>query len=78
MRLKLNRSAVRELLRGAEIQADISARAERIAAAAGDGFEADHEVGRNRARSSVRTVTHEGRYLEATERTLTRSIDAGR
>jgi hypothetical protein len=78
VKLKLKRSAVRELLRSAEIQADIGARARRIAAAAGEGFEVDESVGRNRARASVRTVSHEGRYAEATQRALTRAIDAGR
>jgi hypothetical protein len=77
-RIVLNRSAVRDLLRSQAIQADIGARARRIAAAAGDGFEVDEGVGRNRARASVRTVSHEGRYAEATQRALTRAIDAGR
>ena len=78
VRIVLNRKGVRELLRGSEIQADLARRARNIASAAGPGHEVDSEVGRNRARASVRTDTFEAAHDEATTRSLTRSIDAGR
>lgn len=76
--IKLNRAGVRELLRSKEVQDDLAARAERIAAAAGDGFDASSFVGANRARASVMAVSIEARIAEAKDRTLTRAIDAGR
>jgi hypothetical protein len=69
---------MRDLLRSPEVRRDLERRARNIAAAAGPGFEADSEIGRNRARASVWTATFEAMAAEATDRALTRSIDAGR
>lgn len=74
--IKLNRSGVKELLKSGAVLADLEARAARVAAAAGDGFEVDSEVGANRARASVRTVTREAIEAEAQERALTRAVDS--
>jgi hypothetical protein len=49
-----------------------------MATAAGLGFESDSDVGQNRARAAVWTGTIEAMVAEATDRALTRSIDAGR
>ncbi len=78
VRIELNKKAVREILRSPEVQADLKRRADAIAAAAGPGHETDLSVGRNRARASVVTATHEARRAEAVDRALTRAIDAGR
>lgn len=80
VRIELNRGAVRQLLRSPEVLADLTDRAQRVAAAAGGGedFEVDAGLGPNRARASVRTATSKGRHLEATDRALTRAIDAAR
>lgn len=78
LKIKLNRRGVRQLLRGAEIQADLRRRAEAIARAAGDGMEVESSVGRNRAHALVRTGTFEAMRAEAKDRKLTRAIDAGR
>lgn len=78
VRIVLNRSGVRKLLRSDEVRRDLERRAERIAAAAGPGFEADSEIGRNRARAEVRADTLEAKIVEARHRRLTRSMDAGR
>lgn len=78
MRVKLNKASVRALLRSPEIQRDLKRRADAIAQAAGPGFEADLSVGRNRARATVRTATRAARRAEATNRTLSRAVDAGR
>lgn len=74
----LNRAAVRELLRSPEVKANLEARAQRIAAAAGPGHETDSETGPNRARAAVFTATAEARHAEATTRNLSRALDAGR
>lgn len=78
LRVEMNRDGVSQLLKSAEVMADLQARAERMAAAAGPGFEVDVRVGRTRARASVRTGTFEAVLAEATDRALTRAVDAGR
>lgn len=80
-RVELNSAGVRELLTSPEIQADLAARAARIRDAAGGeaaGFESSSIVSGTRARASVITATAEAMVAEATNRTLTRAIDAGR
>lgn len=78
VRIKLNREGVRELLRSPEVLADLTARAERIAARAGPGHVVESDVGDNRARAVVITSTVEAMVAEARDRNLTRAIDAGR
>lgn len=76
--IKLNKAGVRELLRSPEVLAELRRRADLIAAAAGDGFEAEATTGPQRARASIRTGTHAARKAEATDRALTAALDAGR
>lgn len=78
IRIEVNRKGVRDLLRSREVEADLTRRAQAIAAAAGAGHEVDSEVGRNRVRVSVRTDTIDAMLAEATSRSLTRALDAGR
>ena len=78
VRVKLNSRTLDALLKDDAVQADLRSRAGRIAAAAGPGHEVSVVVGRTRARASVATATAESRRAEATDRTLTRAIDAGR
>ena len=78
MRIELNRSAVRDLLRSDAVAADLRARAERIATAAGEGMEVETEIGPERARAAVITMTHKARLAEAQDRALTSALDAGR
>lgn len=77
-RIKLNRAGVRALLRDPKVEADLARRARAIAAAAGPGHQVDSSIGRNRARAAVITETVEAKLAEATDRDLTRAIDAGR
>lgn len=74
----LNEEGIRELLRSTEMADHLKDRAEKIAAAAGPGHEVRTDDGPNRARASVVTATPEAMRSEATNRTLTRAIDAGR
>ncbi len=78
IRVEMNRRGVTELLKSAEVQADLERRAKAIAEAAGPGMEVDVRVGKTRARASVRTETFEAILSEATDKTLTKAIDAGR
>jgi len=78
VRVELNSDGIRALLRSEAVRADLERRARAIAEAAGEGFEVESQVGSNRARASVRTATAEAREAEATDRALTRAIDAGR
>lgn len=78
VRVVLNRSGMRAVLRSAVVMADLQRRAEQIATVAGSGMEPSSMVGKNRARASVITATQEAREAEAFGRALTRSIDAGR
>lgn len=78
IRIELNRSGVRQLLRGDDVKAELKRRAEKIAAAAGPGHKVNSSVGANRARAEVVTDSFAARYNEATNRSLTRALDAGR
>jgi len=53
VKIQLNRQAVRQLLNGREVQADLERRASRIAQAAGPGYTHEVAPGRNRARAGV-------------------------
>jgi hypothetical protein len=77
-RVQLNRKAFRELRQSSEVLADLEARGRRIAAAAGPGHSVRPWVGKERARVTVGTDTFDARRAEATGRSLTRAVDAGR
>lgn len=78
VRIEMNGAGIRKLLADAGVQRDLERRGERIAAAAGDGFDAVPDPGRKRARVVVLTQTAEAMEAEATRRALTRAVDAGR
>lgn len=78
VKVVLFRKGIRELLNSPEIRADLVARAKRVAAQAGDGFEVDSHSGTKRGRASVRTVTFDAMRAEAKSRTLTHALDAAR
>lgn len=86
VKVVLNRRGVRQLLTSTEVTNDLRKRAERIqdrAVAHGGGADStDYPVevsdsGR-RSRASVRTGSPFAMYQEATDRSLTSSLDAGR
>lgn len=82
VKVKTNKREIRRLLRGegdySGVRKDLEDRGDRVAAAAGEGMEAETTVGRNRVRVSVRTATHEAVVAEATDRSLSRGLDAAR
>lgn len=78
-RVVLNGAGFKALLQSAAVQADLKSRADRIAAAAGDGMVAERVyLGRNRSRVQVYTDTLEAKRAEANHQALTRAIGAGR
>lgn len=78
VRIELNTSGVGDLLRSGEVLDDLERRARAIASAAGPGMEASAQVGRTRARASVITGDLDAMRAEATDRSLTHAVDAGR
>ena len=76
-RVKFNSKEL-DRIRKELVKNDLKKRADRIAAAAGDGMESSVVIGRTRARASVITATHAARRAEARNASLTRAIDAGR
>ena len=77
-RVKLNSQGVRDVLRSPAVMAELRRRGNKIAAAAGSGFEVEQYVGRNRARVTVRTATWPARGREARDHILIRALNAGR
>jgi hypothetical protein len=78
-KLEINDAAFIEILKSPEVQADLLRRGNAIAAAAGSGtFDVTASFTPTRARVSVGTADHEARHSEATTRSLTSALDAGR
>lgn len=79
MRIEWRRAAFRELRTHEAVQRDIAERAQRVAEAAGEGFEArTTENPRNRARAAVVAVTARAEVIAARDNVLIRALDAGR
>lgn len=78
VKIVLNRRGIRDLLRSREVRKDLERRGKAIAAAAGPGHRVESEVGPNRVRVAVITDTLDAMRSEATDRTLTRALDAAR
>ena len=78
VRIELNHEGIRELLCSAPIAAECEKAANRIASAAGDGFEVSAQqfanFGGGRVRYSVKTATHEARLAEAEDRVLSKAV----
>src|SRR5690606_40547112 len=73
LRLQFNTRGVRGMLNSDGVQRDLKRRADRIAAAAGDGMAASVQSGRTRARGSLYSRTPEAMEREARHAALTRS-----
>jgi aspartate/methionine/tyrosine aminotransferase len=77
-RIVFHTAAFRSILRSGVMAADLTRRGERIAAAAGEGFGSQTNVGRHRVRVTVAAETRAAARAEATDKVLTRAIGAGR
>lgn len=78
VRVVLNPSAVRALLRSPEVLHDLEERAHHIAEQAGPGMDVHVEIGEHRARAAVVTATVDAIENNAHNHTLIRALDAGR
>lgn len=81
MRIVWNLPAFRQIRTSPETKAEIQRRADKIADACGNGYEAGTVAetgGRGRARSAVYTNTPKARRDNAKNHTLMRNIGAGR
>ena len=76
--IKWKIAGFQELRRAPGVEADIRARAGRVAATAGAGFEANVSSGRSRVRASVVTATDKAKRANAKSNRLLNSLDAGR
>lgn len=77
VKVKFNFKAFEEIRRDPRVLADLDQRADRVAAAAGPGFESGSGQGRSRARGSVWTTDRRSRRAAAGG-DLVRALDAGR
>jgi hypothetical protein len=78
IRIEGNRAGIRQLLVAPGVAGLVERLANQIAATAGPGHRVESDVGRVRVRSAVITDTHEARYNEATNRTLTAAAGSTR
>lgn len=78
MYIDWNIGAFEELRRRADVAAMVDGAGERIAAAAGDGFEASSYEGATRHRCSVMTTISKAMVVNARDNTLLGALDAGR
>lgn len=77
-KIKFNYAGFNEVRRSPEVAADLRARAERIASAAGEGFEVKATMNAGRAGAIVYADTMEAMVAEAEDKALSSAIDAGR
>jgi hypothetical protein len=78
VKVKLSIKGIREVLKSSPVQSEVARRAKRIAAAAGEGFEAVVKPHKYTSRAFVQTESNEGRQRQADDAVLERSTDAGR
>jgi hypothetical protein len=71
-------AALRNYRRSAATKAQLKAKAQAVAAAAGPGHLLDYQRGKDRARYSVRTHSYQAMYREARRRNLTIALGAAR
>lgn len=74
---KWSKAGFRELRRNPKVVADLARRAEKVAEAAGPGFEARQSPGVNRARFVVVPTTPEARTANETSYAVLRALPAG-
>jgi len=78
-RVVLNHAGFQALLTSAEVEADVMRRAEKVAAAAGDGYEVlPNDRRRGRAGATVAASSAEAKRDEARDHKLLGALDAGR
>lgn len=76
VRIKLNSKGIRSLLSGSEVRGMVKTEAERIAAAAGDGYEVDVRKVGDRLRGEAFTATKEAMQDNMENNTLLKATGA--
>lgn len=74
MVFKLNKSGVRELLKGEDMKKVLSEKADEIVGRCGDGFEAKENVGTNRANVLIKTNSVRAYYKNLKENTILKAL----
>ena len=74
--IKLNRQAVRELLRSTEMENICREHANRALSMLGDGYEASSMKGKNRANSEVAAVSSKARKENASNNTIMKAVSS--
>lgn len=74
VRVELNRSGVRELLRSEEMRAVVKERADEVVQRCGEGYEADSYVGRNRVNATISTTTYRAYYSNLKNNTVLKAL----
>jgi hypothetical protein len=78
MDFRPDRAMLARLAKSPEALAEVEARAKKVAAAAGPGFEVSSRIGVNRARASVRADSYSARRRNSRQNILIRALEAGR
>nr|DAS75218.1 MAG TPA: type I neck protein [Caudoviricetes sp.]DAU88228.1 MAG TPA: type I neck protein [Caudoviricetes sp.] len=71
---KLNKSGVRQLLKGEKMKKMLSEKAEEIVDRCGDGFEANPHIGRNRANILIKANSVKSYYKNLKENTILKAL----
>ena len=74
-KIELNHSAIRELLRGEDVQNALSSRANSIKSKLGEGYETDIYVGKNRANASIKAESKEAKRDNKKNNTLLKAMN---
>lgn len=77
-KIELHNDGFNQLRTSPGVMADLTARARRIASAAGEGMVAETRRGRARGRASVHTGSYAARKAQSENRALSRALDSGR
>lgn len=75
MKFKLDSAGVRELMKSDEMQAILTEEASAIQNRAGDGYEQDIYVGKNRANAMVRASTYQAKKDNLKNNTLLKALN---
>lgn len=73
-KFKMNHAGVRDLMRSEDMQAILREKAEAIKARAGDGYEMDIHVGKNRANAMVWAESFEAKKETLKSNTLLKAV----
>lgn len=73
---ELNKQGVRELMQSSEMQSILNEYAKRASEIAGEGFETDSLVGKNRANASIIAKTYQAKKKNSKENTLLKALNA--